>query len=117
MNIKERMAGFLLMLFIVPAAILGYLLICFRGVFSHTHKVRHGVRALDHFVNASLFNGLAWESLSSHAWREKDNKWWAKVVIKVTDIFHKDHCKKANRREQRVVDIVITHDLHKQTIK
>lgn len=117
MNIKERIAGFILMCFIVPAAILGYLLISFFGFFGNTRKARQGVRALDHFVNASLFGGLAWESLSSHAWREREKKWWAKVVIRVTNLFHKDHCMKSNRREQRVVDLVLAFELHEQTIK
>lgn len=112
---KERLAGFLLMCAIVPLAILGYLLLWWVGLFGKTERGRAGVRALDHFVNATLFNGYAWESVSSHAWRERDKK-WAKVVIWVTDLFQKDHCMRSNKREQRIVDLVLKKGLDKRTI-
>ena len=100
---------------IVPLAILGYLLLWWVGLFGKTERGRAGVRALDHFVNATLFNGYAWESVSSHAWRERDKK-WAKAVIWVTDLFQKDHCMRSNKREQRIVDLVIKKGLDKRTI-
>lgn len=100
---------------IVPLAILGYLLLWWVGLFGKTDRGRAGVRALDHFVNATLFNGYAWESVSSHAWRERDKK-WAKAVIWVTDLFQKDHCMRSNKREQRIVDLVIKKGLDKRTI-
>lgn len=100
---------------IVPLAILGYLLLWWVGLFGKTDRGRAGVRALDHFVNATLFNGYAWESVSSHAWRERDKK-WAKAVIWVTDLFQKDHCMRSNKREQRIVDLVLKKGLDKQTI-
>lgn len=112
---KERLAGFLLMCAIVPLAILGYLLLWWVGLFGKTDRGRAGVRALDHFVNATLFNGYAWESVSSHAWRERDKK-WAKAVIWVTDLFQKDHCMRSNKREQRIVDLVLQKRLDKRTI-
>lgn len=115
MNIKERLAGFLLMTAMVPMAILGYLVLCFVGFFGKTQRGRAGVRALDHFVNATLFNGIAWESISSHAWRERD-KWWGKTIVAITDFFQKGHCQKANKREQPVVDLVLHKGLEKQTI-
>jgi hypothetical protein len=77
--------------------------------------VRSGVRALDHFVNASVFNGIAWESVSSHAWRKRDLR-WAKIVIWITDQFQKGHCQRANKREQPVVELVLRKNLSKQTI-
>lgn len=100
---------------IVPLAILGYLLLWWVGLFGKTERGRAGVRALDHFVNATLFNGYAWESVSSHAWRERDKK-WAKAVIWVTDLFQKDHCMRSNKREQRIVDLVLQKGLDKRTI-
>ncbi len=100
---------------IVPLAILGYLLLWWVGLFGKTDRGRAGVRALDHFVNATLFNGYAWESVSSHAWRERDKK-WAKAVIWVTDLFQKDHCMRSNKREQRIVDLVLKKGLDKRTI-
>lgn len=112
---KERMGGFLLMTFIVPMAIVGYLVLVFVGLVGPNSRGRAGVRALDHFVNATVFNGYAWESLSSHAWRERDKR-WARMVIRVTDWFQKDHCKRANKREQPVVDLVLQKGLQKQTI-
>lgn len=117
MNLKERLAGFLLMIAIVPLAILGYLILCYVGFFGRTERARQGVRALDHFVNASVFNGYAWESVSSHAWRERNHKKWAKVVIWLTNLFQKNHAERANRREQKIVDLVVEKKLHEQTIR
>lgn len=113
--LKEKLAGTILLCAIVPLAVISYLFIVVVGTFGKVKRVRQGVRALDHFVNATLFNGYAWESLSSHAWRERDKK-WAKIVIKITDSFQKDHCKRSNKREQDIVDLVIKKKLHKQTI-
>ena len=115
-DLKERFAGFLLMVVVVPLAVLGYFIIVVVGLFGPVSRVRAGVRALDHFVNASVFNGHAWESLSSHAWRRRDKK-WAKIVINVTDFFQEGHCQRANKREQKVLDLVIAKKLHEKTIK
>ncbi|KAB0574230.1 hypothetical protein F7Q92_19805 [Ideonella dechloratans] len=112
---KERLAGFVLMTVIVPLAVAGYLLLVWVGFVGRTERGRAGVRALDHFVNATLFNGYAWESVSSHAWRMRHRR-WARVVIWVTDRFQKNHCERANRREQPVVDLVLAKGLHRQTI-
>ena len=112
---RERLVGFILMSVIVPMAVLGYLLLVVVGLFGRAERGRAGVRALDHFVNASLFNGYAWESVSSHAWRERHRR-WARAVIWLTDRFQKDHCKRANKREQPVVDLVLQKGLDKQTI-
>ena len=112
---KERSAGILLMCAIVPLAVIGYLMLVWIGLFGPNARGRAGVRALDHFVNATVFNGYAWESISSHAWRERDRR-WARVVIRVTDQFQKDHCLRANRREQPVVDLILKSRLDRQTI-
>lgn len=114
---KERLAGFALMTAIVPAAIAGYLLLVWVGFFGSNQRGRAGVRALDHFVNATLFDGYAWESVSSHAWRERENKRWARAVIWLTDRFQPGHCRRANKREQPVVDLVLAKGLHHQTIR
>lgn len=115
-SLKEKLAGTILLCAIVPLAVCGYLFIVIVGTFFSTARVRQGVRALDHFVNASLFNGYAWESVSSHAWRVRERKRWARMVIKITDFFQKDHCKRANRREQPVVDFILSRNLDQQTI-
>lgn len=112
---KERLAGFALMTVVVPLALLGYLIIWWVGIFGPNHRARAGVRALDHFVNASVFNGYAWESVSSHAWRERHRR-WARFVIWMTNLLQQDHCKRANKREQPVVDLVLLKGLEKQTI-
>lgn len=114
---KEFFAGFALMCVIVPLAVLGYLLIVVFGFAGKADRVRQGVRAMDHFVNATILNGYAWESVSSHAWRERDNKHWAKWVIRVTDRFQQNHCQRANKREQPIVDLVLKKGLEKQTIR
>lgn len=112
---KEKLSGTLLMCAIVPLAVISYLFIVVVGTFGNVARIRQGVRALDHFVNATLFNGYAWESLSSHAWRERDKK-WAKIVIRITDKFQKNHCERANKREQEIVDLVLKKKLHQQTV-
>lgn len=112
---KERVAGFLLMTVIVPMAIAGYLVLCWVGLFGRTERGRAGVRALDQFVNATVFDGYAWESVSSHAWRCRDRR-WARVVIRLTDLFQQGHCRRANKREQPVVDLVVARKLDRQTI-
>lgn len=112
---KERLAGFLVMTAIVPLAVLGYLLLVWIGFFGRTARGRAGVRAMDHFVNATLFNGYAWESVSSHAWRARDRR-WARVIIWLTDRVQKDHCRRANKREQPLVDLMLARGLHKQTV-
>jgi hypothetical protein len=112
---KERLAGFALMTAVVPMAILGYLILVWVGFFGPNARGRAGVRALDHFVNATVFNGPAWESVSSHAWRVR-HKRWAKVIIRITDVFQKNHCQRANKREQPLVDLVLEKGLQRQTI-
>lgn len=114
---KERLAGFALMCAMVPLALLGYLVLWWVGLCGRTERGRAGVRALDHFVNATVFNGYAWESVSSHAWRERDQKRWARFVIRFTDRFQKDHCMRANKREQPIVDLVLRKGLEKRTIR
>lgn len=112
---KERLAGFVLMTVIVPLAVVGYLIILWVGFLGRADRGRAGVRALDHFVNASVFHGYAWESVSSHAWRERHRR-WARVVIFITDTFQKDHCRRANKREQPVIDLILQKGLDKKTI-
>ncbi|HYN55351.1 MAG TPA: hypothetical protein VES38_11685 [Methylotenera sp.] len=115
-DLKERLAGFLLMTIVVPLAIIGYLIVVIIGFIGPVSRARAGVRALDHFVNATVFNGYAWESVSSHAWRERD-KVWAKVVIRITDFFQENHCQRANKREQAVIELVMLKRLHEKTIR
>lgn len=114
-TLKERLAGCLLMTVIVPMAVFGYLLLVVVGLCGRTERGRAGVRALDHFVNATLFNGYAWESISSHAWRVRERR-WAKIVIWVTDHFQEGHCRRANKREQPIVDLVLKKGLQGRTI-
>lgn len=113
---RERLAGFVLMCAVVPLAVLGYLLLVWIGLFGPNARGRAGVRALDHFVNATVFNGYAWESISSHAWRVRERARWARWVIRITDRFQPDHCQRANRREQPLVDLALKAGLDAQTI-
>jgi hypothetical protein len=113
--VKERLAGFVLMTAVVPMAVLGYLVLVWVGFVGRTERGRAGVRALDHFVNATLFDGYAWESVSSHAWRVRHRR-WARVVIWITDHLQKNHCQRANKREQAVVDLVLQKGLERKTI-
>jgi hypothetical protein len=113
--VKERLMGFVLMSVVVPMAVLGYLILVVVGLSGPNRRGRAGVRALDHFVNATVFNGYAWESVSSHAWRER-HRLWARGIIWITDRFQQDHCRRANKREQPVVDLVLQKGLERPTI-
>ncbi len=115
MRLKEKLAGTILLCALVPLAIIGYIYIAIVGTFGDPTRARQGVRALDHFVNATIFNGYAWESVSSHAWRMR-HKRWAKIVIFITDKFQKNHCQRANKREQPIIDLMLSRRLNEQTI-
>ena len=115
LNIKERLAGTILLCAIVPLAVLGYCLIVIVGTLGSVNRIRQGVYAMDHFVNATIFNGYAWESVSSHAWREQDKK-WAKFIIWITEKFQENHCKRCNKREQAIVDLMLKKKIHEQSI-
>lgn len=114
---KEKLAGFALMCAVVPLALVGYLIIWYVFLFGKAERGRAGVRALDHFVNATVFNGYAWESVSSHAWRMRNEKRWARFVIWLTNHFQQDHCRRANAREQDLLDFALARGMEKQTIK
>jgi hypothetical protein len=116
LTLKERLTGFLLVAVVLPLAALGCLILLWVGLIGKTERGRAGVRALDHFVNAAVFNGYAWESVSSHAWREREHR-WAKIVIWVTNRFQQDHCRRANKREQHVVDLILQKGLQNRTIR
>lgn len=115
MRLKEKLAGTILLCALVPLAVIGYIYIAIVGTFGDPTRARQGVRALDHFVNATIFNGYAWESVSSHAWRVR-HKRWAKIVIFITDKFQKNHCQRANKREQPIIDLMLSRGLNEQTI-
>ena len=115
LNLQERLAGTILLCAIVPLAVAGYLLIVVVGLFGNADRIRQGVHAMDHFVNATIFNGYAWESVSSHAWRERDKR-WAKFIIWLTGKFQENHCQRCNKREQAIVDLILKKRLHHQTI-
>ncbi|MDY3133376.1 MAG: hypothetical protein SOW11_05195 [Campylobacter lanienae] len=115
MRLKEKLAGTILLCVLVPLAVIGYIYIAIVGTFGDPTRARQGVRALDHFVNATIFNGYAWESVSSHAWRVR-HKRWAKIVIFITDKFQKNHCQRANKREQPIIDLMLSRRLNEQTI-
>ncbi|MDY6056811.1 MAG: hypothetical protein SPI60_03285 [Campylobacter lanienae] len=115
MRLKEKLAGTILLCALVPLAVIGYIYIAIVGTFGDPTRARQGVRALDHFVNATIFNGYAWESVSSHAWRVR-HKRWAKIVIFITDKFQKNHCQRANKREQPIIDLMLSRRLNEQTI-
>ena len=112
---KERTVGFVLLCALIPLAIVGYWLLVWIGFFGPNARGRAGVRAMDNFVNATIFNGYAWESISSHAWRVQDKR-WAKVVICITDKFQRGHCELANKSEQPLVDLIRKSKLDSQTI-
>ena len=115
MRFKEKLAGTVLLCVLVPLAVVGYIYIAIVGTFGNPARARQAVRALDHFVNAAVFNGYAWESVSSHAWRMR-HKRWAKIVVFITDKFQKNHCQRANKREQPIIDLMLSRRLNEQTI-
>lgn len=113
---KEFLVGFALALILLPMALFGLILLIFYGFTGRVERARAGVRALDHFVNAAVFDGYSWESVSSHAWRVRETQRWARIVVRFADLFQPDHCRRANKREQHVVNLVLEKQLHAQTI-
>ena len=114
-ELKERAGGFILMCALVPMALIGYLLLVYLCIFGKNDRGRAGVRALDHFVNATIFNGNAWESISSNAWRKRD-RLWARLITYITNKVQQDHCERANSREQILVDLFQKNRLSKRTV-
>ena len=41
---------------------------------------------------------------------------WARAIIWVTNHFQKNHCQRANKREQPILDLVLQKGLDQQTI-
>ena len=116
--LKERIVLIVLILILLPLFMLGALLmVVYIFLFGRNWVLRQCFRTVDHFVNVTLFGGYAWESLSSHAWRERENKFWAPLIVKLADTFHAGHCRKANIREQMIINLVKTNYLDEQTIK
>lgn len=116
--LKERIVLALIILVLLPLFIIGFIvMMIYILLFGRNWVLRQTFRTVDHYINVTLFGGYAWESLSSHAWRERENKWWAPLIITLADTFHKGHCRKANLREQPIVDHVKSNYLDEQTIK
>lgn len=80
--------------FILPMAILW-----------NPSRFKEAMRAVDQFNNAFWLYGSGRESVSSHAWREKD-MWWGKFVVWITDHIQPGHCQEANKLEQPIVDFI-----------
>jgi len=116
--LKERVALVLIIMILLPLFVIGaFVMITYVFIFGRNWHLRQCFRTVDHFVNVTLFGGYAWESLSSHAWRERETKVWAPLIIKLADTFHKGHCRKANLREQAIINLVKENYLDEQTIR
>lgn len=105
LNIPARVGGFILLFLLSPLVFLAIVALPALIAFASVERAKPALRAWDHMANAGLFAGSPYESLSSHAWRDR-TRWWAKVVIWVTDLFQKGHCQEANGHEQPVVDAI-----------
>jgi hypothetical protein len=114
-KLGNKLGGLFLLLFSVPAVVMGYGMILVVGFFGKFKRVHASASALGYFLNATLFGGLACESIPSHAWRERHQR-WARLVIALTDRFQKGYCERANKREQPFVDLAMSKGLHKQTM-
>lgn len=111
----RSMFALVVFMLLVPLFFIGLLLIFLSGFTHKKLRAHSGARAFNHFVNAAVFNGSAWETVASHAWRMREQR-WAKIFIQLTDHVQKDHCFRANKRGQPVVDFVIRQGLDKPTI-
>lgn len=103
--VTMKLAGLILWaIFALPCA-LAVLLAPLALLIFPTERMKPVIRCMDHLTNAALFAGSAYESVSSHSWRERD-RWWAKLVIAFCDVLQKGHCEEANKREQPRVDFM-----------
>jgi glycosyltransferase involved in cell wall biosynthesis len=108
--------GIFMVIFSVPIILMGVLLIFCSGFTKNKTRAHAGTRALNHFVNAAIFKGNAWETVASHAWRMRERP-WAKTFIRFANYVQPDHCFRANKRGQPVVDFVTRQGLDKPTMR
>ena len=101
-----RIGGMVLYVLFLPSAILALILLPIVILFDPLRS-KHSMRTVDELVNAFWFRGSAYESLSSHAWRRRET-WWGKMVISITDLMEKDHCKMSNEYEEKILKFVET---------
>ncbi len=78
--------------------------------------IADSLRSQANTLGQAISNGNDALGILQTADKAMNRKKWAKVVIKITDFFQKDHCKRANKREQPVVDFILSRNLDKQTI-
>lgn len=99
-----RLGGLILFLLLAPGGFIALALLL-PMILWNPERAKEAMRAVDQLNNAFWLNGEGRESVSSHAWRDKQEM-WAQVVIALTDNIQKGHCQEANRLEQPVVDFI-----------
>lgn len=102
---KIRLAGLLLWAMLAPLAVLAACLLPLLILWGPLPQARQTLRTWDELANAGLFNGSAYESLSSHAWRDR-SRWWAKGIIWITDRLQPGHCAGAFESERAIVEFI-----------
>lgn len=108
--IRQLLLSLTIGILLLPMVLLGGGIIFFAAIIGNATRARAGARGAYHFINASIFNGNAWETVASHAWRMREKR-WAKLFIWLTNHFQQDHCFRANKRGQPIVDLVTSKGL------
>jgi glycosyltransferase involved in cell wall biosynthesis len=108
--VRQLLSSLIIGILLLPMVLLGLFLIFSAAITGNATRARAGARGAYHFINASVFNGNAWETVASHAWRMRDKR-WAKIFIWLTNQIQQDHCYRANKRGQPIVDLVTSKGL------
>lgn len=107
MNLKQRLAGLVLLALLGPVALLGLLATLLLVLCGPIDKARSALRGMDMFGNASVFAGSYWETISSHAGREAAaGARWAVWLSRALDVLQRGHCAAANAQEQPLLNAI-----------
>lgn len=102
---KMRTAGLVLWLLLCLVAIPSLLILPVLVLIGPIPWARQALHGFDQFANAALFRGSAMESISSHAWRDRDKPVFA-CIVWFLDQIQRGHCQGANAIEQPLIDLI-----------
>ena len=107
---NHRLTALIILMLLTMASIIAYLHLILRFAFSPDERAKEILIGLDVFCNAGMFGGSRWETVSSHACRERKRAtWWALILGWVLDKIEPNHCEEANQVEQPAMDLLERH--------
>lgn len=105
-----RVTALIILVLLTVGAIVSLAHLYLRFLLHPDKQTREMVLGLDGFVNAGMFGGSRWETVSSHTGREmKKGTWWAVWLSRVLHELEPHHCERTNEVEQPVMDLLEKH--------